>query len=193
MEKYKVICLMGEAGSGKDTLLSYVLRAAKDYTHEIIHHTTRPMREGEQEGVNYYYCSKSEFAEKVSNGDILEYACFNDWFYGTSYDALSKDKVNIGVFNPKAIRNLLNKSNIELYVFWLQVDPKERMLRQLNREEHPNVSEIARRFSADEQDFKEIIFGTVKMFNETKMDLLKNTQYILDFIKELSKGGEKGD
>ena len=70
----------------------------KEY-HKIVSCTTRPKRENEIEGINYYYLNNEEFAQKVINGDMLEATYFNGWHYGTSKNSLV-DGINIGVFNP---------------------------------------------------------------------------------------------
>lgn len=102
---------------------------------------------------------------------MAEFTVFNDWFYGTSYDSLSTTKINIGAFDPSAVRTLLENSQIELIIFRVRVSDKERLMRQLNREENPNCAEIARRFLADKQDFKDIDFPTVEIMNNSLTDL----------------------
>ena len=59
---YKIVALIGEAGSGKDTILRELIKACPDL-HEIVSCTTRPMREGEKDGINYYYYTNNEFAK----------------------------------------------------------------------------------------------------------------------------------
>lgn len=61
----KIVALMGEAGSGKDTILHSIMEKYPSYFNEIISCTTRPPREGEKEGVNYYFLSIDEFTKKV--------------------------------------------------------------------------------------------------------------------------------
>ena len=51
---YKIIALIGEAGTGKDSLMQAILGLQPDL-HEIVSCTTRPKREGEAHGVNYFY------------------------------------------------------------------------------------------------------------------------------------------
>lgn len=51
---YKIIALIGEAGTGKDSLMNAILALRPDF-HEIVNCTTRPRREGEVHGVNYFY------------------------------------------------------------------------------------------------------------------------------------------
>ena len=74
---FKIIALIGEAGSGKDSVMQNILKKRPLAFNEIISCTTRPMREGEAEGVNYFYLTPEEFASKVLNGEMLEATSFN--------------------------------------------------------------------------------------------------------------------
>lgn len=167
---YRIIALIGEAGSGKDTLMQSILSALPDL-HEIISCTTRPPREGERNGVNYYFISPEEFGERVLRDEMLEACCFNDWFYGTGYESLRSDTVNIGVFNPTGIESLLARKDVEVDVFYVETRDKTRLLRQLNREENPDVHEIIRRFKADWVDFADLDFDYKLIPNENEKDL----------------------
>lgn len=151
----KIVALIGKAGSGKDTILHSLMEQHPTLFHEIISCTTRPPREGEKDGVNYYFLSIDEFTQKVLNGDMLEATLFNDWHYGTAASSLSDEKINIGVFNPEGVRCLM-ESGLDITIYYVQADDKERLLRQLNREQFPNVEEIIRRFSADKNDFDDL-------------------------------------
>lgn len=154
MKKYKILAIMGKAGSGKDTLLKALLREPVFAdAAPIISCTTRPIRENEQDGVDYHFLKKEDFTIKLLSGDMLEATVFNDWCYGTALSSLSEDKVNIGVFNPEGIEILQQNDNIDLTVIYIQADDKDRLLRQLMRENNPDVHEIVRRFSTDEKDF----------------------------------------
>lgn len=59
--KYKIIALIGEAGSGKDRALKEILKKENNSFNEIIHTTTRPPREKEVDGKNYYFVSNEAF------------------------------------------------------------------------------------------------------------------------------------
>ena len=177
-KSYKILALMGPSGSGKDTVLKEVLKKNPKEFNKIINCTTRPMREGEVDGVDYFFISPETFAEQVLNFDMIEATNFNDWFYGTSKDALVNDAINIGVFSPEAVEALLESSEIELMVLELAASDKTRLLRQLNREANPNVHEIIRRFKADEEDFADLDILRITLVNETKDDLLENVYYI---------------
>ena len=85
---------------------------------------------------------------------MLEYTYFNGWYYGTGLESVDEYKINIGVFNPRGIQKLsARREEIDLKVFLIDASDKTRLLRQLNRENNPNVKEIIRRFNTDEEDF----------------------------------------
>ena len=167
---YKIIALIGEAGSGKDTLMRNVLKV-RPGLHEIVSCTTRPMREGEQEGINYFYLTKEAFAEKVLNGEMFEATSFNGWFYGTAKQSMDETVVNIGVFNPEGIEALLESNEVDVTVYYVRATDKNRLLRQLNRENKPDVDEIIRRFKADREDFYELDFDYIELANNTLADM----------------------
>lgn len=181
---YKVIAICGKAGSGKDTILKHVV-AVCPQLHEVISCTTRPMREGEIEGINYYYLTGEQFGNKVLNGEMLEATCFNDWFYGTAYDSLRSDCVNIAVFNPEGIDSIAAHKDIEMVVFYVEAKDKTRLLRQLNRETNPDVHEIIRRFKTDEIDFEDLDFHHNVLINETQEDLEYNVKIVEAAAKRL--------
>jgi guanylate kinase len=75
---YNIVALIGKSGAGKDSMMQQVLKllAEKNITaevHEIISCTSRPMRDGEAHGVNYYYYYPDDFATKIINGEMLEF------------------------------------------------------------------------------------------------------------------------
>lgn len=167
----KIVALIGKAGSGKDTIMRRIIEQYPNQFHEIVSCTTRPPREGEQDGINYHFLTVKQFTQKVLNGDMLEATEFNGWHYGTALSDLSKNKINIGVFNPAGIYCLMEDPNIDLSVYYIKAKDKTRLLRQLNREEDPNISEIIRRYSADKDNFEDISDIPYKEFlNETLND-----------------------
>ena len=180
---YNIIALIGEAGSGKDSIMQNILKKRPLQFNEIISCTTRPMREGEVEGVNYFYLTPEEFANKILNGEMLEATSFNDWFYGTSYDSLRSDCTNIGVFNPDGIRAISEIPDVNLTVYKVCCSDKTRLLRQLNRETNPDVDEIVRRYKTDKEDFFDLEFRYVEVENEDKEDLDLATNAILSQLE----------
>ena len=153
---------MGQAGAGKDSFVNAIIKGNYLFLAKpIISCTTRPIRENEQDGVNYHYLTNEEFAEQVVNGEMLEATVFNNWCYGTSTKNLDKNAINLGVFNPEGVEILRGYNNIDLIVIYIVADDKVRLLRQLNREEHPDCNEIVRRFGTDKQDFRETRINSI--------------------------------
>lgn len=177
MKKTKIIAIIGEAGSGKDTLMKECLKHIKNL-NPIISYTTRPKRENEVDGVDYHFLSNEEFLEKLNNREMLEATVFNEWCYGTGRGSLNPDKVNIGVFNIDGINNLLDYDDIEIYVIYLKVNAKNRLLRQLKREENPNVDEIIRRYQTDKKDFTTLPFVYHTLENNKPSDIKSNIEVI---------------
>ena len=149
---YKIVTLSGKAGAGKDRLMHEVRKVLPEL-HEIISCTTRPMREGEVDGVNYHFLTHEEFAERLADGTMVEATIFNDWCYGSCLEHMSEDGINIGVYNPEGVGILQCIPNVSVYSIFVDAPDKVRLLRQLERETNPDVKEIVRRFGADEADF----------------------------------------
>lgn len=167
MNKYKIIALFGPAGSGKDYIQKHIMQTAwgKTYLNQIISCTTRPPRDNEKNGIDYYFVKKEDFFKQ----NLIEFTYYKDWFYGTSIDCLDKDKINIGVFNIQGIQTLLNNENCEILPIKIQTNSdRTRLLRQLNRQNNPNCFEICRRFISDRQDFFVIPFPYKIVENNTE-------------------------
>lgn len=161
----KVIAFFGPSSSEKDTLAK-ILSKRSD-VNEIISCTTRPKRDYEKEGIDYYFISTAEFGEKVINGTMLEATSFRDWFYGTPLESLKEDKINIGVFNKQGIECLLSDNRLEIIPVYIACEDKKRLMRSLERETNPDCEEICRRFLADKKDFESIDFEYLTFYNGT--------------------------
>ena len=81
IDKGILIVLSGPSGAGKGTVLKEFLKSGK-YSLSVSA-TTRKPREGEKDGVNYYFKSREEFEEMIERGEFAEYAEFNGNYYGT--------------------------------------------------------------------------------------------------------------
>ncbi len=84
-----LIILSAPSGCGKDT----VFKAIKDLRNDVVESisaTTRKPRDGEVEGVNYYFKSESDFQLMVVNDELLEYARYNNCYYGTPVSEVEK-------------------------------------------------------------------------------------------------------
>ena len=77
-----LVVVSAPSGCGKDTIISEVLKQTDD-AFLSVSMTTRAMRTGEVEGVNYYFVTQTEFEEKIDQGEMLEYARYGSNYYGT--------------------------------------------------------------------------------------------------------------
>lgn len=89
-----LIVVSGPSGAGKDSVCNLVA----SYNPNLwisVSCTSRDTRKGEVEGVNYFYLTKEEFEEKIKNNDFLEYATYNNSYYGTPLYKI-KEELNEG-------------------------------------------------------------------------------------------------
>lgn len=185
MNKYKIIALFGEAGSGKDYIQKKIMETdfGKENLSEIISCTTRPPREGEIDGVHYHFIpTAAEFLSVENLCKWIEMSLFNNWWYGTSIDHLNKNKINIGVFNIDGINQILENEDIDCLPIKIICYDKIRLIRQLTRERNPDCMEICRRFQTDHKDFSSISFEYKGVLNDTN-----EVTPVLDIIEELIK------
>lgn len=87
MENLYVIS--GSSGVGKGTVIKEFLRKHPEFKLSVSC-TTRAPRDGEVDGVNYFFLSKDEFQKRINNGDFLEWAEFSGNMYGTGKDYVEK-------------------------------------------------------------------------------------------------------
>jgi guanylate kinase len=93
-DKGLLVVLSAPAGCGKDTVLAEVKKADSN-VKQSISMTTRLPREGEQDGVDYYFTSVSDFENKISENGFLEYVKYGVNYYGTPKKAI-EEMVNSG-------------------------------------------------------------------------------------------------
>ncbi|RKV88358.1 MAG: guanylate kinase, partial [Campylobacter sp.] len=79
----QILVVSGPSGSGKSTLLGRLLKEEKDLYFSISS-TTRAKREGEVDGVDYYFIKEDEFKSGIEKGEFLEWAQVHKNYYGTS-------------------------------------------------------------------------------------------------------------
>ena len=83
MAKGLVVILSGASSVGKGAIRHKLLEDKDMNLFFSISETTRPMKEGEVDGVDYYFVSHKAFADSVKNRELLEYTEFNGYYYGT--------------------------------------------------------------------------------------------------------------
>ena len=160
----KIYYMMGKSSSGKDTIYKEI-RKELPYLKTLTLYTTRPMREGEQNGVEYYFVS-NEILDKYKNeGKIIELrtyqTVYGDWKYATIDDGqinLDKnDYLMIGTLESY-VKTKAYYGTENLIPLYIEVEDGERLMRAIARErrqEHPGYEEVCRRFLADQKDFSE--------------------------------------
>ena len=87
--KGRILLISGPSGSGKSTLINRLMKEEKDIYFSISC-TTREIRQGEKDGVDYYFLSVDEFKKGIENGEFLEWALVHKNYYGTSLKPVLK-------------------------------------------------------------------------------------------------------
>ncbi|MCM1363890.1 MAG: guanylate kinase [Faecalibacterium sp.] len=114
MDKGQLIVISGPSGCGKDTIIAKLLEKMGDDAFLSISMTTREMREGEVDGVHYYFVSTEQFEDNIKRGRMLEYAKYGSNYYGTPAEPierlLAEGKIvflNIEVQGGSSVRKLM--------------------------------------------------------------------------------------
>ena len=80
--KGSLVVISGFSGVGKGTVIAQMMKAHEGYAYSVSA-TTRQMREGEQDGVDYFFISEEEFTRMIRDHELVEYTNYCDNFYGT--------------------------------------------------------------------------------------------------------------
>lgn len=182
MNKKRIIAFFGPSAAGKDTLARKLYEMCPETSHWIVSHTTRPPRDYEAEGKDYYFITTEKFTDMMLKYELMEATSYRDWFYGTAYASLSNDKINIGVFNLEGMKCIVEDSSLDVIPVYVQASDKTRLQRSLQREEQPDCNEICRRFMADKQEFQDIEFEHYIIFNEEGYDVDTPLKALLDIF-----------
>ena len=159
----KIFYFMGKSASGKDTIFKQIKERMPNLKTIVIY-TTRPIREGEQEGVEYYFVDEKRLAELEAQGKVIELRAYNTvhgvWKYFTVDDGQfdgDENYIAIGTLESYA-KMLAYMGTDSLVPIYIDVDDGVRLLRAVERErkqKEPKYEELCRRFLADAEDFSE--------------------------------------
>lgn len=157
----KIFCIVGQSASGKDTFYREVLKRYGEELAPVIPSTTRPMRAGERNGVDYHFVTFEQLGQLEAEGRVIEKRCYHTtqglWVYFTMKFDLAPNQNYILISTLEGASRLqahYGEENVP--VIFLKVDQRERLLRSIDREsrqETPDYIEVCRRFIADEKDF----------------------------------------
>lgn len=148
--RLKRIILVGKGGSGKDYLRKKLENCGFKY---CISHTSRPPRDGEVNGEDYYFLPEDYLRKEFNPGDsFYEWVIFNDWFYGTSKEEFYKS--NLFIMTPSGVSKLLPEDRKESLIIFLDIDEQNRRSRLLQRRD---ADQVERRLLADHVDFLDFV------------------------------------
>lgn len=142
-----MLILVGGSASGKSTI-EKILCEEYDYK-KVTSYTTRSPRDGEVDGVDYHYISQEDFFEKWQNGFFAEVGEYNGWYYGSAVEDCTNDKV--AVLTPHGMRQLKEKSDIDVVSIYIKVPRRDRLIKILQRND--NIEEAKRRDGSDVGQF----------------------------------------
>lgn len=158
----RIYYVMGKSASGKDTIYKRILESKQEFKTVVLY-TTRPLREGEREGVEYHFTTPEALEVFKQSGKVIESRVYQTvcgpWIYATVDDGqinLSEsDYLIIGTLESfeKVKRYFGSSRVVPIYVY---VEDGVRLERAMARERlqaTPNYKELCRRFLADDEDF----------------------------------------
>lgn len=144
-----LLVVSGAAGTGKGTIIKNAMPKNELLTLSVSA-TTRLPREGEVEGVNYFFISKEEFNNMVDKGDFLEYAYVHTDYYGTPRrkveEEIQKGKIVILEIDVQGAKEVVRKYKnvVSIFIIPPSFSELEKRLRERNSE---NEAEIIKRMS----------------------------------------------
>lgn len=159
----KIYCIMGKSSTGKDTIYQSLIKEPALSLKTIVSYTTRPIRSGEQDGVEYFFCDEKKMKALEDARKVIELRSYHTvqgiWNYFTVDDGqveLShQDYLVIGTLESFVkIREYYGKEAV--IPIYIEVEDGLRLQRALDRERkqaEPKYAELCRRFLADDADF----------------------------------------
>ena len=192
----KIFYIIGKSASGKDRIYSLLEDQRELKLKTLVLYTTRPIRDGEENGKNYYFVSDEKLNEFRKNGNVIEersyHTVYGIWTYFTADDG----QVNLTESDYLGIGTLESFMKLKMYYgenavcpVYIQVEDGERLSRALKREkeqENPKYEEMCRRFIADQSDFSEENIqsaGIEKRFQNKDLDIC--VKEIVNYIKSM--------
>ena len=161
----KIFYIMGKSASGKDKIYSRLAGNKELDLKKLILYTTRPVRDGEKDGVQYYFTDERRLQEFETAGKVIESRAYNTVYGIWTYFTADDGQIDLNSGNYLGIGTLESFQKMKCYYgkesvipVYIEVEDGERLIRAIRREqeqETPKYKELCRRFLADEEDFSE--------------------------------------
>ena len=167
MKKGKFIVISGPSGVGKGTICKRLFKELNAWYS--VSTTTREPREGESNGINYYFISKEEFKKRIDDGEFLEYNIYNDNYYGTSKKVvLEKINQGINVFSEIDVNGAFNIKKIfpDALLIYFAPPSMETLRERLINRGTENIDTIEARLKIAEEEMKKIDFYDYVVIND---------------------------
>lgn len=186
--------LMGKSAVGKDTVQNELMKNA-DF-ERVVTATTRSMREGEQDGVDYHFMSDEQFKEDVANDKFIEYTEFNGVSYGSPKSSVDLEKDMCIILEPEGVQSFIDVFGKEnLFVVSLELDDETRKERAIERGSFDEDKWNARLQSDYERFDKETVDKlanyTVDVKNFDPEELCYDIVNALEEYEKADRSGEK--
>lgn len=178
----KIFYIMGKSASGKDTVFKQLCRRLPELK-TITMYTTRPIRDGEQCGVEYFFVDEVFLEQCREKGSLIECRTYDTVLGPWSYFTVNDEQINLDCEDYLVIGTLESYGKMQkfygkqaLVPLYIYVDDGLRLRRALDREERqrePKYGELCRRFLADEEDFKQENldhYGIEKWYENTDLE-----------------------
>ena len=161
----QIFVIMGKSATGKDTIYKRLVQEETLALKTVVPYTTRPIRAGETDGVEYHFVTEKQWATWVAEEKVIEsrtyHTMLGDWHYFTAADGqiVLEQHNYILIGTLEAYKQIRAYFGDEVVVpLYIELEDGERLQRALNRErqqKQPRYDELCRRFLADMQDFSE--------------------------------------
>ena len=155
-----LVILSGVSGAGKDTIKKELLKRMDDIT-TLPSYTSRTIRNGEAEGVQYHFISKEQFEEKIRQGDFYEYDLHHGNYYGTSRELMNEKirqgKVIVKDIEVNGTENLIKllANDTRIVTIFLKVEKEELKRRLFERGDAiPDIEVRLNRLEYEESKLK---------------------------------------
>ena len=200
-ERGSLIIISGPSGSGKGTIIKEYLKTNRDHSWLSVSCTSRPIRPGDEEGVNYYFVTKKEFERLIKKGEFLEYAEYNGNYYGTPKEYIeSRLSSGIDVLLEIEVQGALKVKELvpeAIFIFIMPPSMKELRERLVGRGTE-DIDTILGRFKRAYKEINEVTKYNYVITNDKIEEAVLKMQSIIisekcrvDRIEEVYLGNEE--